>query len=225
MLRKVLFTSLALVSCDLAQAQDVDVRSRAKTQSDTSVGVGSDGSVSVQTRSKSQSETSVTVGTPAPVASQPQREPRSMREPAPRPQAMGQPPAVPEGAVIILDGMDAPPAAAARPRPPLPCKQKVEAVSDQLRITIVNNYCTVKISIQKLWREGGKTHVQFEADNAKGGQQAALRMVEQWKDQSGRAVADAIDEQRISIAKGGNTIFSVTGPTPAAITGTITLYR
>lgn len=221
MLRHVVIGFATLTCASLAQAQDVDVQTRAKAQTDTSVNVGPDGSVSVQTRSKAQAETSVSVGAPpAPAA----RASARHAEPAPQRSSAPMPPPVEEG-VIIVDGPMVDPAAPPRPRPPLPCKKTVEAVSDDLRITIVNNYCNVKITIQKLWREGGKTHVQFEADNAKGGVQANLRMVEKWTDRSGKAVADPIDEQRVAIAKGSNTIFAVSGPTPNAFTGTITLYR
>ena len=51
------------------------------------------------------------------------------------------------------------------------------------------------------------------------------QLVEQWTDRSGRAVVDAIDEQKIAIGKGRNIVFSVAGPTPAAVGGTLTLYK
>ena len=221
MLRPLMVCLAALSGFGMVQAQEVDVQTRAKAQADTSVNVAPDGSVSVQTRSKAEAQSSVTTG--APPAPQPRASaPRSEVNPQHR---GGVAPAPIEQGVILVDGAMVDPAAPPRPRPPLPCKKTVEAVSDDLRITIVNNYCTVKITIQKLWREGGKTHVQFEADNAKGGVQANLRMVEKWTDRSGKAVSDPIDEQRVAIEKGRNTIFSVSGPTPNALTGTITLYR
>jgi len=232
MLRKTFYLLLAgLAWSGFAQAQDIDARSRAKAQADTSVRVDPDGSVSVQSRAKAEAESSVTIGAPPPLEA-PQRrisEPkRAGRDQMP---AGAPPPAVPQRnaaghEMIFLDEQAlVDPAAPPRPRPPLPCKKTVEAISGELKISIINNYCVVKITIQKLWREGGKTHVQFDADNAKGGQQANLRLVEQWADRSGRAIADPIDDQKIAIGKGRNTIFSVSGPTPAAITGTITLYR
>ncbi len=246
MLRLVILGLTTLSCISLVQAQEIDVQSRAKAQADTSVRIGPNGDVSVQSRSKAEAESSVRVGTPAEPAPA-RRSPTQQydREPQPRstpmrprmdggviiedgpmirPSAAPLPPATGEG-VIMVDGPMIDPSAPPRPRPPLPCKKTIEAVSDDLRITIINNYCTVKITIQKLWREGGKTHVQFEADNAKGGVQANLRMVEKWTDRSGKIVADPIDDQRVAIAKGRNTIFSVSGPTPNAFTGTITLYR
>ena len=222
MLRHVILGMTALSCIGFVQAQEVDVQTRAKAQADTSVQVGSDGAVSVQTRSKAEAESSVRVGAPPPAPAR--RVPDQKSERAPQSSAAPMPQAADQG-VIIVDGAMVDPATPPRPRPPLPCKKTVEAVSDDLRISIINNYCTVKITIQKLWREGGKTHVQFEADNAKGGNQANLRMVEKWTDRSGKAVADPIDDQQIAIGKGRNTIFSISGPTPNAFTGTITLYR
>lgn len=219
---------LTLMSCILgppALAQSVDMKAGAKAQSETDVRVAPDGTVSVKSKAKAEAETSVSVG------ADPQRPaPRPKPPQQPAPASMLMPPPPPPD-VIYVDplppvGVMADPAAPPpKPRPPLPCKKTIEALSGDLRVTIINNYCTVKITIRQIWREGGKTRVEFEADNAKGGQQAHLKLVEQWMDRSGRAVADAIDEQKIAIGKGRNVIFSVAGPTPAAVSGTLTLYK
>ena len=219
MVSRYLLISLSLVTFDLAYAQEVDVQSHSKARVDSSVSVGADSSISVQSSSKAATESSVRVDTVSPISNQPKRE---LTDHLP---AKSTTPLTSNTSVIVVDSADARLSAAQKPQPPIPCKQKVEAISDSLRITIINNYCIVKITIQKLWREGGKTRVQFEADNTKGGQQANLQMVEQWTDQSGRIVADPINEQPIAIAKHRNTIFSISGPTPAAITATITLNR
>lgn len=213
--------------------QSIDVKSGAAAQSGADVRVGPDGGVSVKTRAKAATETSVTVGADP---NRPPPRPQSMPQPYGTPLPLAAPPPntaypPPQPEVIYVEALPLPPGTdpamqpPPKPRPPLPCKKTVEAVNGDLRITIVNNYCTVKITIRSLWREGGKTHVEFEADNAKGGQQAHLKLVEQWTDRSGRAVVDAIDEQKIAIGKGRNIVFSVAGPTPAAVGGTLTLYK
>ena len=223
---------LAFASCMVATpifAQSVSVQSGAKAQSDTEVSVSSDGSVSVKSKAKAEAESSVSVGAD-PQRPGPRQKPAQSMAPAPLLMAPPPPPPPPPDVIyvealptmgVIADPSAPPP----KPRPPLPCKKTIEAVSGDLRITIVNNYCAVKITIRQLWREGGKTRVEFEADNAKGGQQAHLKLVEQWTDRSGRSVADAIDEQKIAIGKGRNVIFSINAPTPAAIGGTLTLYK
>ncbi len=235
-----LFAILAASITTPVIAQTVDVKSGAKAQADTDVRVSQDGSVSVKTRTKVEAESSVSVNAD-PNRQQQRQKQNQQPNVAPMPLAATQPPNPPYAAysapsplpnetifVEALPPMGSVPDTAAsppKPRPPLPCKKTVEATNGDQRITIVNNYCTVKISIRSLWREGGKTHVEFEVDNGKGGQQAHLKLVEQWTDRSGRAVADAIDEQKIAIAKGRNVIFSVSGPTPAAVGGTLTLYK
>ena len=206
-------------------AQTVNVQSGAKAQADTDVRVAPDGGVSVTTRAKAEAESSVSISADPNRAPQRQK-PAQQNNGMPRP-VTAAPPPQPEiiyVEVAPLPLMPDPAALPPKPRPPLPCNP-IEMVGEGVKIKIVNKYCTVKISIRQVWREGGKTHVEFEADNSKGGQQAYLRLVEQWTDRSGRAVADAIGEQKIAIGKGRNVIFSVTGPTPAAVGGTLTLYK
>jgi len=112
-----------------------------------------------------------------------------------------------------------------RPRPPLPCKQTVTVEDGDIRVTIINNYCLAQIVNILVWREGGKTRLQFDVDNTKGGRQAHLRMVEKWSDLRGRAAADPIDEQRVAIEGGHVRVVSIAAPVPQAMVGVITLYK
>ena len=224
-----------LVTALPVTAQTVNVTSGAKGQADSNVSVASDGAVSVRTRTKVEAETSISIGAEPKVDRQPQKSGQKSQS-SPKPIAATSDVAPSAGQIApVIEVINVEPAPInpaigavpqpAKQRPPLPCKKTVEAVNGDLRLAIINNYCSVKISIKNLWREGGKTHVEFEVDNAKGAQQAQLRLVEQWIDRSGRSVADVIDEQKIAIGKGRNVIFSVSGPTPAAVGGTLTLYK
>ena len=114
---------------------------------------------------------------------------------------------------------------AAPMRPPVPCKKTVEIADDDIRVKVINNYCAARVINLKTWREGGKTFFQFDVDNSGGGKQAHLRMVEQWLDLRGRSIGDVIDEQRVAIEAKRNKTIILSGPTPAAMTATITLYK
>jgi hypothetical protein len=110
-------------------------------------------------------------------------------------------------------------------RPPVPCKKTVEVSEDNIYIKVVNNYCAARVLNLKTWRDAGKTYLQFDVDNSNGGTQAHLRLVEQWSDPRGRMIGDAIDEQRIAIEAKRNKTVVLSGPTPAAMAATITLYK
>lgn len=110
-------------------------------------------------------------------------------------------------------------------RPPLPCKRTVEVVDEDVKIKVINNYCSAQILNLSTWRESGKTYLQFEVDNSKGGPQAHLRLAEQWTDRRGRVIGDLIDEQRIAIESKKNKTVVLSGPTPAAMMATITLFK
>ncbi len=143
--------------------------------------------------------------------------------PTPAPPAMQEPIAGPMGNVAPPPQQTMPQAAPIRP--PVPCKKTVEVSDDNIRIKVVNNYCAARVLNLKTWRDGGKTHLQFDVDNSNGGAQAHLRMVEQWSDLRGRMIGDAIDEQRIAIEAKRNKTVILSGPTPAAMTATVTLYK
>ena len=218
---------MGILTCP-ALSQGVSVESRAKAQADTSVRVQGNGDVSIQTRSKTEAESSVIINQGG--AAAPKRAPRS--EPAPVRQSL--PGAEPAPAVPLAQPYEPStrePAQAnldptrPRPRPPLPCKQTMNVEDGDIRVTIINNYCLGQIVNIRVWREGGKTQLQFEVDNNKGGRQAHLRMVEKWSDLRGRAVADPIDEQRIAIEGGHTRVVSIAAPVPQAMIGVITLYK
>lgn len=208
--------------------QDISVESRAKAQADTSVRVQGNGDVSIQTRSKAEAESSVIINNGAPAA--PKRPPRGdtipMQQSTPRAEPvptlpLTQPyqPSTRDPVQVNVEP------ARPRPRPPLPCKQTMNVEDGDIRVTIINNYCLGQIVNIRVWREGGKTQLQFEVDNNKGGRQAHLRMVEKWSDLRGRAVADPIDEQRVAIEGGHTRVVSISAPVPQAMIGVVTLYK
>jgi hypothetical protein len=110
-------------------------------------------------------------------------------------------------------------------RAPLACKKTVEVEGEDVKIKVVNNYCAARILNLSTWRESGKTYLQFEVDNTSGGAQAHLRLAEQWTDRRGRVIGDLIDEQRIAIESKKNKTVVLSGPTPAAMMATITLFK
>lgn len=208
--------------------QDISVESRAKAQADTSVRVQGNGDVSIQTRSKAEAESSVIINQGAPAA--PRRAPRGdanpMQQPIPRAEPAPVLPLTQPYQPSIRDPAQANvEPARPRPRPPLPCKQTMNVEDGDIRVTIINNYCLGQIVNIRVWREGGKTQLQFEVDNNKGGRQAHLRMVEKWSDLRGRAVADPIDEQRVAIEGGHTRVVSISAPVPQAMIGVVTLYK
>ena len=208
--------------------QDISVESRAKAQADTSVRVQGNGDVSIQTRSKAEAESSVIINQGAPTA--PKRVPRGdtvpMQQSSPRaepaPALSSSQPYQPSTSDPVKANVEP---ARPRPRPPLPCKQTMNVEDGDIRVTIINNYCLGQIVNIRVWRDSGKTQLQFEVDNNKGGRQAHLRMVEKWSDLRGRAVADPIDEQRVAIEGGHTRVVSISAPVPQAMIGVITLYK
>lgn len=199
--RSLLVASLALCTAVAVQAQDVRVDTRTSTS--TTVTITSPNSSPEPRRY------------PPPVYAPP---PAPMQAPAPAPEPM-------PGPMGNVAPPQQPMTQVAPVRPPIPCKKTVEVSDDNIRIKVVNNYCAARVINLKTWRDGGKTHLQFDVDNSNGGAQAHLRLVEQWSDSRGRSIGDAIDEQRIAIEAKRNKTVVLSGPTPAAMTATITLYK
>jgi hypothetical protein len=211
-----------------ALSQDVNIDSRAKARAETSVRVQENGDLSIQTRSKAEAESSVIIILGVPSA--PKRTLRTNSTPLAKPNHGAQPlPALPsaqpypssesQSSVANVEPLKP------RSRVPLPCKQNLKLEDGDIRVTIINYYCLARIVNIRVWRDGGKTQLQFEVDNNKGGRQAHLRMVERWSDLRGRAVADPIDEQRVAIEGGHTKVISISAPVPQAMIGIVTLYK
>ncbi len=140
-------------------------------------------------------------------------------QPPPRAPASTAAPSAP-GLAAPADG------SAARPmqRKAPPCETVLDFNQDGLDVRVVNKACRGTIVGLRAWREDGKTKVQFRIDN-KGGGTEALRLAEAWSDARGRAIAEMLDEQRISLEAGRSRVVVLTGPVPQATSVVLSLSK